>query len=105
MKLTELFTGPEKWTKEAAARDARGSDATFSDAPGAVCWCLMGGVTKCYPTITPQERNRVSDKIRNAALLLYPVLMERCNLSLVSFNDHPSTTFEHIRAVVEKAGV
>lgn len=102
MKLIELFTGPEKWTKGASARDAKGGRLVGVDHPRAASWCLVGGGLRCYLNEAAAGRTLLYNKLSAAARELYPILASD---GLVSFNDHPGTTFEHIRAVVEKAGI
>ena len=40
-----LIERPEHWTTEVYARDAYGSEVDAHDS-GAVCWCLLGAVSK-----------------------------------------------------------
>lgn len=48
MTVAELLESPERWTREAVARDSKGL-STYAEDPKAVCWCLAGAILKCYP--------------------------------------------------------
>jgi len=45
MKMKELFTDKSKWTQGTHARNAAGV-CVASESEHAVCWCLMGAMTK-----------------------------------------------------------
>ena len=47
MKLQELFSDESKWTQKTFARDENKADVHLHDSQ-AKCWCLLGGVYKCY---------------------------------------------------------
>lgn len=99
MTVLELLNDPSKWTQGVFSRDAAGKGLCWGHSD-ACCWCLSGAVIKCYPT-DPETEN-VFKQLSDAAMQLYPL---QAMHGLVSFNDHPSTTFEHIRKVVELANV
>ncbi len=47
MTLQELFADESRWTKGQFAKTKTGIQTSAFD-PNAVCWCLAGGVAKCY---------------------------------------------------------
>lgn len=47
MKAFELLEKPGAWTRNALARNAAGEPVT-PYGQGAVCWCVVGAVLKCY---------------------------------------------------------
>lgn len=56
MKVWQLLT-ENRWIQffSACARDEHGLLPVNSDAPGACCWCALGGIMKCYPDPVEQE--------------------------------------------------
>ncbi len=93
MTLQELFSEPAKWARGYYARDARGG-ATDHDSPYAVCWCLLGGIRKCYPKQTIQKANE-----------LHAVTMKRYQKGVADFNDDVRTTFDEVRGVLAEANL
>lgn len=60
MKLKELFADPKRWTQGTSARGKSGR-AVSPASQYAVCFCLLGGVIKCYPNT--EEKEAVERKI------------------------------------------
>lgn len=87
MKIKELLTDESKWTQNAFGRDAEGL-ACFSGDPDAVCWCLLGAMTVCYPN--SYIRAEIIRKIHKHLL----------NNTVFNFNDAPERTFEDIKKLV-----
>ena len=101
MKISDILSSDDKWTRNAFARDRYG-EACDAQADGAVCWCLEGAMDKAeYPEECYQD-------IRNAMYALFPSRMAQYNDREVevvsSFNDDPLTTFGDIRRVLKQAG-
>ena len=97
----ELFSSSDKWTVHEYARDLN-KKAVQSNDDSAVCWCLVGGLIKCYGDCgegTPFQR--AQNKIRQAISRLFPGKSE----NIASFNDHVATSFEDIKKVIEAAQV
>lgn len=92
MKIQELFSGPEKWTKGAYARNVNG-DMLSSRDKGAVRWCLIGAIMKCY--------------IRNDDILRIKQLIckELHSVDPAIFNDAPETSFETVKELVTKLDI
>ena len=93
MTLQELFSDPSKWTKRALARDSLGNQVLYS-SPHAVCWCLLGGVYKCY---------NISDQAKITKRIRKHVLTEQSGMLSIgnTYNDDPARTFADIRKLVE----
>lgn len=89
MKLQQLFDKPEKWTKGAFAKNAKG-EGVIPDHPTATSWCLSGGLSHCYgdgPLSTD----------------IYHRIVKELNVPFISnWNDEPETTFDDIRNVITK---
>jgi hypothetical protein len=68
MKLKELFATEDRWTKWVMARDKEGNtvDAVSEDA---TCWCLFGGIVRCYPDL--QEQRSVVEQVSSVLRLRY----------------------------------
>ncbi len=43
----DLISDPNKWTKNALARDKYNNKLINSNSPEAVCWCAVGAIRKC----------------------------------------------------------
>ena len=91
MKLKELFDKPHKWTRQLYARKEDGHGIT-ADSDEAVCWCLMGGIFRCYPDAQKQRE-----------------LELRLGLHLgqhpINWNDTKGRTFEEVKALVEELDI
>lgn len=90
MKIHELLDKPEKWTKDANARDKEGYTIGATN-PKAVCWCLYGSMFKCYE----EEQRQIADRVR----------AEFRPGSFVEWNDAPERTFEEVRALCLKLDI
>jgi len=90
MKLQELFTDPTTWCQRDFAQTSTGISIGPSN-PEATCWCLAGGIMKCYPT----EEYGI---IRNT-------LSRRIGGPLLDWNDAPERTFEEVKALVEELDI
>lgn len=88
MKIKELFSSPEKWTKKDYALDANGVFVPPRDK-SAVSWCLYGAVCKCY---YPDRLGMISviEKIK-----------QRLDKSGAVWNDAPERTFEDVKRLAE----
>ena len=96
MTLQELFAKDNSWTQGAGARRADGS-ACQAGAPTATQWCLMGGLTYCYP-------------LGAVPLWVWVRLNELATRGmhysdLVAWNDAPGRTIDDVRTLVKTAGV
>jgi hypothetical protein len=96
MKIKELLSTPDKWTKGLAARNKKG-EPVFTSDKDAYSFCLLGACAKCYPDLLNcvEVEKKIRDILRN----------ENGFLSIVDFNDSSSTTFEDIRRILEIANV
>ena len=92
MKVKELLSSPEKWTKGCAAKDSRGMLCP-SDDPRACRWCLIGALMKCYG----------EDGMFRMLGMFYPripaVGTSHFN-DVAVWNDAPERTFEDVQQLV-----
>jgi hypothetical protein len=106
MKVKELLTDESKWTKGAAARNARGV-AIFVNQEEACQFCLSGALQKCYGESGP-ELNDAENRLAEAVweYTNEPVhLRDKAIIDIIEFNDWRADGFKDIRAVIEKADV
>lgn len=73
-----LFQDPSKRTQGASARAADGH-ATMSTQENAVCWCLVGAVSKCSSLVNDFSSREWSKAIR--------LLNQAAGMPCVTFND------------------
>jgi len=92
MKVKKFLT-KRRWTKGAVALTKRGRTCSTS-CRWATKFCLIGAVRKCYHEL--EERRNVLSRIAAA--------LNNTN-GIAGFNDHPSTTFEQVKALVVKLDV
>jgi len=91
MKISELLSGPEKWTQGAWARNQKGETVSAFDS-SACCWCISGAIAKCYPA---DQFTRICDQI----LRHLDYHLEEG--SIFRWNDHLDRKFEEVKLVVE----
>lgn len=96
MKVKELLDSPEKWTKEAIARDEFGI-STYLECKNAKSFCLLGGIIKCY------GYDFAGDIISEIEFNIRKIFNSK--LDLIDFNNDLNTTFEDIQKVLEMADV
>lgn len=93
MKVKELLSDENKWTKGAMARDIQGTACIYSSL-FACCWCLHGAIDYCYPN--KNERSSIF------------ILVKR-NLrgfrDIVSFNDNETIFFGDVKALVNELDI
>ena len=102
MTLRELFKSARQWTKRAYARDHKNKKIgrmVDECGPDAVCWCLLGGLRRCYPDLNEYA------EARKRLVMAISLHKGRENISIPEFNDSVNTRFSDIRAVIEKAQV
>lgn len=91
MKIHELLSGPEKWTRQAMGRNEKGG-VCASNSPSAVKWCLKGAAEVCYGFDGGRYMsvvNRLGQEVG----------------SVEAYNDRPSRTFEEVHALVKRLDV
>lgn len=92
--VRELLAKPERWTKDAYARDADGARVEATD-PRATCWCLSGAITK----VTPDHATGVpvwmalSDETERA----------RGGAVVGFWNDRPRRTHAQVLRLIDRA--
>lgn len=94
--VAELLSDESKWCKGYWAKLANGSSCTSPD-DNACCFCLIGATNFVYSDWDAREAalERLYEAAGRAA----------GGMSAMAFNDHPDTTFEMVRRVIEEAGV
>jgi hypothetical protein len=100
MKIFELLTSEDKWTRNQLARTKEG-DACHPNCPEASCFCLIGAATRCYPGL---ERASVHESLRKVIKSLYPDAAGHWD-GIPGFNDDPSISFDDVIRVAKLAGV
>ena len=109
--VCELLNKATRWTKYTFAKTRDGVRVTPSRLiEEADCFCLEGALMYVLNrNISVCRRSEQFGKLKKAILELFP---ERArtpenlpNCAVFAFNDHPDTTFEDVRKVVELAGV
>lgn len=99
MTVAEVLAREECWIKGSLALDASGTETDPCDG-GATCWCLMGALDAAYLS---GDRDRAT--WLSAMRKLDAVVSGRGYVTIASFNDHKSTTFEMVQEVIREAGV
>ncbi len=94
MKVKELFTGPDKWTRRVFARDSKGAECN-SSAKSATCFCMMGAVLHCYPDVPKAVWDDIKRRVTDATGAD----------SVYQWNDDPARTFDEVKALVEKLDI
>lgn len=99
MKIKELLDTPDKWTQGTCARDTDG-DATYSESPTAVCFCLLGAINKCYPIDEDNGANyEVKDKVKAKVIELSGYS------SIANWNDVLERKFSDVKKLVEELDI
>ncbi len=91
MKVKDLITSRSRWCKGYFAKDRLGNEVN-PDSPFAARFCLVGGLTRCYPDLKKRAA-----AVRKLKRILFPV-------SISVFNDEVAT-FPDIQRVLRKANV
>lgn len=101
--LKELFDCPARWIKKALFGRRGGMGfVSLDSSQEANCFCLVGGVRHVYGFGVGHN-----EKLREAVRKLFPNRMMQTPFYdlVVSFNNHPDTTFADLRKVIEEADV
>lgn len=96
MKISELLNGPEKWTKEAIARNGDGKPV-YLTSPDAVSYCLLGALFKCYEGNNLGKKWNILDKYIKENYKKYA----NSYSPTVYFNNNEKTTYKDIMKVVK----
>lgn len=88
----ELLSEPERWTKDAGARDAKGAPCGW-DAEDASCWCLDGALCRLAYRNNAAAYQEAGAALRKFVLDDYD--------SYVDFND--SRTHSEVLALLDRA--
>lgn len=91
VRVKELISTPEKWTKNYDARDKNGEIVRFCD-DSAVCWCLSGALAKIFADDEMMEK--AADIINNHV---------SGDGSYWDWNDLKTTTHEQVMQVLDAA--
>lgn len=105
--LSDILTGPDKWTKNAPAVNAA-DEAVLPYSDTACKFCLGGAVSRLnfrkssWGDGTDYMRTRLVRAVRK----LFPDRLGIPNnvVAIEAFNDHPDTTFEDVKMVIADSG-
>lgn len=86
-----LIEVPERWTKCAFARDAKGI-VVSEDEESAVCFCVLGAIYRHPPS-----------PLTDGARWFLDESLPETFLGVGTFNDHPSTTHADVLALFDRA--
>jgi hypothetical protein len=93
VKVKELLSGPEKWTKGAFKRDEDGKPCSHTGKPP-VSYCLIAAVEECYY----EEEPEYSDVIGRIAAAIG-------RWDIEEWNDSPVRRFEDVKELVERLDI
>jgi len=82
MKVHELLTDVSKWTQNIAARNKKHRYVNPKSLK-AVCWCLMGAISRCYGAEASAIRVLVKQILGNTII--------------EAWNDNPTRQFSDVR--------
>jgi len=101
MKVKELLADPTSWTQGGFARDIWGCGLPPRDEQ-AICWCIAGGIEKCYPNF--EEKKEARKKILR---VIDPEIDPENRILLLNtiFDFNDKSTHEEVRKVLEQADV
>lgn len=102
LKVHELLSSPDKWTRRCQARDATGG-AVPSRSKEATCWCLDGAVERCYPD--PADQARARRALIVAAGWRLPRFPESDAYLITLFNDAALRSHAEVLALAKEADV
>ena len=94
--VRQLIDCEEKWTQDALARDQQGIGCG-PWAPMACCWCLAGGLRRCYSSV--DQLNAAHDAVALACEQLYGTR------NFVGWQDDRKTTWPMVDRLLNEAGV
>lgn len=97
MLIQTLFRKEDRWIQRDMAIDAQRRSVDVSD-PEAVCFCLAGALTRCYPDSTARQK-----AIRKISRVLARTF--NWHGGIIGWNDESVRTITDIRKVVRLAGV
>lgn len=99
--VLDILSDQSKWVKNVTAQDEHGRDVN-ARSDRACKWCLVGAVHKATDKMFLRGEEYV-DCLAQTVEEMFPdrsgILSDRD--AIVGFNDHPVTTFEEVRAVLE----
>lgn len=120
--LTELLNEPRRWIKGAPARQGRTGKAVNPRSAQGTCFCLTGALAHVL-----WRRGLIPGEIPSSELVPWPTaasdvehalyhalkdfqgkqpesLLGGTLLTMIAFNDHPTTSHADLLAVLDKAG-
>ncbi len=97
MKIKELLSSPDKWTKKMLARNEQGKEVAVMSSDAA-CWCLLGALCKCY------DRNAKGYDEAMRCIYAALALNDRTgDWSIGDFNDN--STYDEVVALVTELDI
>lgn len=101
--LSDILTGPDKWTKGRSAADIY-DNVVLSSSRSACKFCIGGAINRLGSGY--DDECFVRSEIRKSIRKLFPCRGGQMHdvIEIEAFNDHPDTTFEDVMKVIEDSG-
>jgi hypothetical protein len=98
MKIRELLTDESTWTQGAHGRDINGFAVNLSEVsrPTTQRFCILGAARRCYGLGAQGDAAMVAIKVGLGFGGLEDVAI---------WNDHPTRTFDDVKALVERLDI
>ena len=103
--LRKLFSGPETWIQGTPATDAK-ERCVNPDSPGAVCFCIMGGVSRVTcDQIGIKHLYVVDNTAYGDCITAIDKSIRGLGVQpgIAAWNDDPDRTYEDVMAVIDQA--
>lgn len=97
MKVYELFQQPGiNWIQNDLSLDGKGHEVFYND-PSACCFCLIGGISKCYQSTTSTYSRMWKRSFDHVKKIGYE--------SVAEWNDDPKRTKEDVVALCKELDI
>jgi hypothetical protein len=105
MKVLDVLSDESKWVRDKVAVNTQGIQVAACD-PSSARWCIVGAVAKVCDNCLAYSA--IMRKISKSVDKLFPQFKldeQSIGDNAIEFNNHPATTYQDLRAVLEDAGV
>jgi len=92
VKVRELLSNPEHWTKHALAKD-KNMGKVYPKDPNAVCWCLVGAI---------EHFSEDEDEINQVIYFLSDKIPPQYS-TIADFNDSEEIKHSNVLHILDKA--